>query len=171
MENFVDDYRDNEDLESLVAEIQSTREADTSPKDEITKLDPSNIKNFILENNAKTIETTQTVIGFLLKEIKCDPNPELVSSVSEMISSHTKALDNLTKLYFNDEKVKQVKEIEAFKQSIKNTVPDNALEDKPAMTRDDIIKMIASDNFKQQIREKEERTVEAEVIELEEKSE
>lgn len=100
------------------------------------------LEEFILNNGAQTVGMTQEIIGVLLEQIQINPDAELITSVAEMVGSNNKALETLTKIYLNKEKLKQAKELEEFRQNAKI----EKQEARPRLTREEAMALIYNDS-------------------------
>lgn len=138
-----DEFRDQDTIDSLMAEINSMPSTETdiieSPKVELNKED---LEQFILNSSANTVESIRKRIEFLFNNMECSPDPEMISSISNLINSQTSAIETLTKLHLNKEKLKQAMELEQFKQATKLQIVDKHLENRPVMTREDLMKQL-----------------------------
>ena len=85
---------------------------------EIEHLDREQLEDYIIKSGVETVSTTQDIINVLLQQIRSTPDAELITSVAEMIGSKTKAVENLTKIFLNNEKLKQAKELEEFNRRL-----------------------------------------------------
>lgn len=131
-------------LDSILQELKTSTPVSITPvvrqmNYDVTQFNGENeLRNFILENGAKTVAATQEIIAVLLDQIQCNPDAELITSVAEMVSSNNKALETLTKLQLNTEKLKHAKELEAFKQQTKLATA-NIQAQRPIMTREELM--------------------------------
>jgi hypothetical protein len=142
-----EDYSPDDSVRSILSELSSLQNysAETqnvNEKNEIN-LTSAELEDFILKSGAKTVSTTQSIIQSLLEQIQITPDAELITSVAEMVSSNNKALETLTKIHLNNEKLKQAKELEQFKQATKLEIANNNnQQNKSQMTREDIMKVL-----------------------------
>lgn len=140
-------FEDEDDsLDSILQELKTSNPVSTVPVKqmnyEVAQFNNENeLRNFILENGAKTVAATQEIIAVLLDQIQCNPDAELITSVAEMVSSNNKALETLTKLQLNAEKLKHAKELETFKQQTKLATA-NIQAQRPILTREELFDAI-----------------------------
>ena len=111
---------------------------------EIEHLDREQLEDYIIKSGVETVSTTQDIINVLLQQIRSTPDAELITSVAEMIGSKTKAVENLTKIFLNNEKLKQAKELEEFKQAAKLQQINMSMT-RPPMTREEVMKLLDDD--------------------------
>lgn len=141
MENI--DYTGDDSLREILSELSISSPIRSEKKEliEDIKLSSIDLEEFILNNGAKTVNTTQTIISSLIEQINITPDPELITSVAEMVGSSNKALETLTKIHLNKEKLKQAKELEEFKQSTKLQIADRN-QHRPELTREEVMKWL-----------------------------
>lgn len=141
----IKEYGADDSVKAILSELSNTNQLDDfkDPIDinvEDINLSPEELEGFILKNGAKTVSTTQNIIAALLAQIQITPDAELITSVAEMIGSNNKALETLTKIHLNNEKLKQAKELEQFKQATKLQIADKT-QNRPQLTREEIMKL------------------------------
>lgn len=140
------EYDSDETLNSILSELSKTNTVQKPATGELIKKPAEDVgikslESYILNNGSNTLSTTREVIGILLEQIQCNPDPELITSVAEMLNSNNRALETLTKIYLNDQKLKQAKELEQFKQSVKLQIVNTQIAAKQK-TREEIMKEI-----------------------------
>lgn len=141
------EYDSDETLNSLLHELDAVKIEPTGEKRTDAIIPPSNLKadnleKYILDSGADTVRTTQSIIQILLDQIQVNPDPELITSVAEMVNSNNRALETITKIHLNNVKLQQAKELEQFKQSVKLKIADDKLNANRQRTREEVMKDI-----------------------------
>lgn len=141
------EYDSDETLSSLLSELNSVKIEAPVEKHTDAIIPPSNLKadnleKYILDSGADTVRTTQSIIQILLDQIQVNPDPELITSVAEMVNSNNRALETITKIHLNNVKLQQAKELEQFKQSVKLKIADDKLNAGRQKTREEVMKEI-----------------------------
>lgn len=147
MEDYYSDTQ-AESLENILKELQREEPMEHNHQKleiEQVDIDPNNLEKFILDNGAKAVQSTQAIIKLLFEQIKINPDPELITSVAEMLGSNNKALETLNKIYLNKEKFKQSVEMEGVKAQAKMAQLEVKSE-RPPMTREEVLKIIFEDS-------------------------
>lgn len=140
-----ENYTNDDVLKSIWAEIdENVTKNEITPKPSISADIPQaeNLESFIIENSAKSVNTTQSVIDILLQQAESTSDPELIASLAEMIAANNKSIDTLTKLHLNREKLKQAKEMEIFKQQAKLMASDTPANYNQPLTRESIMTLL-----------------------------
>lgn len=139
------EYDSDETLNSILSELDAVKPIQPKPRTETglsaENVELKNLETYILQNGSNTLSTTRDVINILLSQIQCNPDPELITSVAEMLNSNNRALETLTKMYLSNQKLLQAKELEQFKQSVKLHIVNTQLEAKQS-TREEVMKEI-----------------------------
>lgn len=120
--------------------FQKQLNIESDDRKEIIPPNREELEQYIIKSGAETVSTTQDIINVLLQQIRITPDPELITSVAEMINSKAKAVENLTKVFLSNEKLKQAKEIEQYKQSTKLQIASN--QTRPAITHEEVMKLL-----------------------------
>lgn len=141
----IKEYGADDSVKAILSELSNAAQLDDFKeaidlKGEDIDLNSEELEEFILKNGAKTVSTTQNIISLLLAQIQVTPDAELITSVAEMIGSNNKALETLTKIHLNNEKLKQAKELEQFKQATKLQIADK-VQNRPQLSREEIMKL------------------------------
>lgn len=143
------DYSDDENLQHILDELSSAS-SPMAQNNSITAhtvtpaVDANNLEQYIIENGAQTVSTTQAIIATLIDQINVTPDAELITSVAEMVSSNNKALETLAKLHLNKEKHKHAMELENYKAQAKSQLMDKTRDRKP-LTREEIMALVYED--------------------------
>ncbi len=146
-DNFYIGDTEDDNLTSILNELKNTStEIVATPSQPIqyNKPNPDELEDFILDNGAKTVANTQHIISILLNQIESNPDPELITSVAEMVSANNKALESMNKIYLTKEKHKQTKELESIKAAGKANALENNMQ-KPPMTREELFEILYGD--------------------------
>lgn len=135
-----EEYRDEESIRAILNEL-STEPQPTKDPTPIPTLSKDNLGDFIMQQTAEVVAQTSKITEALQREVVSMPdNNELLSSVATIYQTQLKALDNLTKIHLNNEKLQQAKELEIFKQDNKLKIAQT--QKGLPMTREDLMKTI-----------------------------
>lgn len=143
------DFSNDDTLDAILSELKNAK-PEKVEKHEVSfnnsdTLTLDNLESFILNNGAKTVSLTQDIVQILLDQVQSTPDPELITSVAEMVGSNNKALETLTKLYLNKQKENHAIKMEMVKAEAKQKALSVEANKKP-ITREEVMALIYNDD-------------------------
>lgn len=124
-------------LDQLKQQSKSLKEAKKNPPPTLKKED---MEQFIIDKASEIVHGCVDVIGVIQDEIRCAPDPKLIESGATFINAFTSALDALSKLEINSQKIKAQKEMKEMDISVKLLANEETESKGVYISREELIK-------------------------------
>ena len=140
-----DDPLDN--VDELIQQLQTGQEQvnELVEAAEKVNLDKDQLEQFILDNQGTLIKDSVDVLQIVKQYVASAPNSEDITSFAELLRATSSAIDNLTKLQINQQRVDTQVKIKQMDIEAKKDINDDNNKMKLIGTRDEIYKRLLDD--------------------------
>lgn len=135
------DYEDelDHDVDSIIAQIKNQGKTIKNVEKEKPELKKEDLEKFIIDNAASIVMDSIEMVQSLKMDVMAGGDSKMVEATAELVKAVTGAIDALSKLKLNDDKLRGQKELKQMDISAKTL--DNQMDGKPGLflSREEII--------------------------------
>jgi hypothetical protein len=136
------DYEDDldHDVDSIIAQIKNQGKTIKNVEKERPELKKEDLEKFVIDNAASVVVDSIEMIQSLKMDVMAGGDSKMVEATAELVKAVTGAIDALSKLKLNDDKLRGQKELKQMDIDSKNTETPLGLQGGVFLSREEIIK-------------------------------
>lgn len=136
------DYEDelDHDVDSIIAQIKNQGKSIKNVEKERPELKKEDLEKFVIDNAASVVVDSIEMIQSLKMDVMAGGDSKMVEATAELVKAVTGAIDALSKLKLNDDKLRGQKELKQMDIESK-TIGDSSISQSGIfLSREEVIK-------------------------------
>ena len=136
------DYEDelDHDVDSIIAQIKNQGKTIKNVEKERPELKKEDLEKFVIDNAASVVADSIEMIQSLKLDVMAGGDSKMVEATAELVKAVTGAIDSLSKLKLNDDKLKGQKELKQMDIESKNIEGPSGNQSGIFLSREEVIK-------------------------------